>query len=673
MLSEIGGFDDNDSFSISDDSFMPPVLSSYANELLGEEKENSCNLDGISMKFQAAENLKMANSGAFETERTDDNTNRQSVVKSREISTPGATSNVFGGRQASNTTKSLRTRRLGRALNDLKKSYEAEKHTSSASETSNKSSEFGSSSPSQLRPAKIRFADESEGISLSTSNIKSPSFQDESSKETTPELNSSSLKNTSGPFASRKFSQSSKTTSTPILQFPTKFSKSSVRSTPPRKDTRDALRPLSPNIRLTDSFSNPKKLVFSADIKLADPIISSQSTVIAPATESKPGYLHNNLQAAKIKQQYQNSENQPEVQSAAFQGFSQPQQSQSNVPEKPRKKAKNLFTINNQQYQRLELVGKGGSSKVYKVQTMAQPTRTYAVKKVTFDDVDISVIQGFKGEINLLQQLRNESRVVKLIDFEVFDTSVYVVMECGEIDLAHMLNARLSMPLDIGFVRYYSQEILKCVAAVHKHGIVHSDLKPANFLMVQGVLKIIDFGIANVVPEYTVNVRRDLQIGTPNYMAPEALLESTSVDGDGSTFKVGKPSDVWSCGCIIYQMIYGKAPYASYSGAQRVLAITNPKVAVQYPKEGLGGVKVPRTAIQTIKGCLLRDPNQRWSVEKALEESFLNPLAIDKDLLKTLFENAIRYGSDRRQVTAPEMDQLTSDIWSKLSALNNIN
>lgn len=669
MLSELGDFDDNDSFSISDDSFMPPVLSSYANELLGEEKENEFNLNRISVKLPASENPRTVYPGALEAERLE-NTDRQSVTKLKEVSTPGTTSNTFGGRQASNTTKSLRTRRLGRALNDLKKSYEAEKFTNSASENSNKSGDFGASSPSQWRPAKIRFADESEGVSLSSSSSKTPSFHEKSSKETSPELNSGPLKSTPGFFSSKKF-QSSKATSTPILQFPTKSSESTARSTPPRKDTRDVLRPLSPNVSKIDLLSNSKKSLFSSDLKHPNSIVSSQCTVVAPITDGQSDRQDYNIQTTNTKQQYQKPESQPQVQPLGFQGFSQSQPSQNHAAEKPRKKTKNLFTINNQQYQRLELIGKGGSSKVYKVQTMAQPTRTYAVKKVTFDDVDISVIQGFKGEINLLQQLRNESRVVRLIDFEVFDTSVYVVMECGEIDLAHMLSARLSMPLDIGFVRYYSQEILKCVAAVHKHGIVHSDLKPANFLMVQGVLKIIDFGIANVVPEYTVNVRRDLQIGTPNYMAPEALLESTSINGSGSTFKVGKPSDIWSCGCIMYQMIYGKAPYASYSGAQRVLAITNPKVAVQYPREGLGGVKVPRTAIQTIKGCLLRDPNQRWTVENALEESFLNPLAIDKDLLKTLFENAIRYGSDRGQVTAAEMDQLTSDIWTKLSALNN--
>ena len=80
------------------------------------------------------------------------------------------------------------------------------------------------------------------------------------------------------------------------------------------------------------------------------------------------------------------------------------------------------------------------------------------------------------------------------------------------------------------------------------------------------MLKIIDFGIANAVPDHTINVYRENQIGTPNYMAPEAICESNYTSA--RIWKVGKPSDIWSIGCILYQFIYGKAPFAGYSGNQ---------------------------------------------------------------------------------------------------------
>lgn len=75
---------------------------------------------------------------------------------------------------------------------------------------------------------------------------------------------------------------------------------------------------------------------------------------------------------------------------------------------------------------------------------------------------------------------------------------------------------------------------------VHIVDIIHSDLKPANFLLVAGALKLIDFGIANAVPSHKTSVTKDYQMGTPNYMSPEALKGIE--DGDENEevkFKVG--------------------------------------------------------------------------------------------------------------------------------------
>lgn len=65
--------------------------------------------------------------------------------------------------------------------------------------------------------------------------------------------------------------------------------------------------------------------------------------------------------------------------------------------------------------------------------------------------------------------------------------------------------------------------MLEAVQAVHEENVVHTDLKPANFVLVKGRLKIIDFGIAKAIANDTVNIQRDQQIGTVNYMSPEAI------------------------------------------------------------------------------------------------------------------------------------------------------
>lgn len=357
-------------------------------------------------------------------------------------------------------------------------------------------------------------------------------------------------------------------------------------------------------------------------------------------------------------------------------------------------KRKKCISINGIQYEKLELLGRGGSSKVYKVKSLSN-NKLFAIKKVTFDQFDELCVQGFKGEIDLLLKLKDANRVVRLVDHAIGEGSIYLVMECGDIDLAHVFQNKLSMnnTLDINFVKYHAIEILKCVQAVHEAGIVHSDLKPANFLFIRGILKIIDFGIANAVPDHTANIYRESQIGTPNYMAPEALVEvsqtfpglpmpdsaNNSQQQPGeipkNTWKVGKPSDVWSCGCIIYQMIYGKPPYGGYSGNQRVMAIMNPQVKIQYPSKGMGNIKVPQSAIELMQKCLTRNPNERWTVEECLNSDFLNPKIVSENFIRDLVHLAVNFGHNNRVngnglITVDVYDRLVDTVLKQIEELN---
>ena len=84
--------------------------------------------------------------------------------------------------------------------------------------------------------------------------------------------------------------------------------------------------------------------------------------------------------------------------------------------------------------------------------------------------------------------------------------------------------------------------------------VVHSDLKPANFVMVKGRLKLIDFGIANTIAADTTNIVRDNQIGTINFISPEALMPRSGASEN--QYKLGRASDVWSLGCILHKMVF---------------------------------------------------------------------------------------------------------------------
>ena len=161
-------------------------------------------------------------------------------------------------------------------------------------------------------------------------------------------------------------------------------------------------------------------------------------------------------------------------------------------------------------------------------------------------------------------------------------------MECGEIEFDRILQSHIvseNSSLDLGFTRFYWKEILECVAAVHKHGVVHSDLKPANFLLVRGCLKLTDFGIAATIHENRMNVYREGQVGTPKYIAPETLLDSgihgISPTKGRRTMRFGKTSDVWSLGCIMYRMVYRNPPFRHIHGTlKKAMAITDPNHSI---------------------------------------------------------------------------------------------
>ncbi len=245
-------------------------------------------------------------------------------------------------------------------------------------------------------------------------------------------------------------------------------------------------------------------------------------------------------------------------------------------------------------------------------------------------------------------------------------------MEMGELDMNKMLDLRLksdNAKFDPSFVRHYWKEMLECLQAIHEHDIVHSDLKPHNFVLVQGRLKLIDFGIANAIQtDETVNVHRETQIGTPNYMSPESLMDSNAkpdargrIPNEPKLMKLGKPSDIWSLGCILYQMVYGRAPFAHIQNQMhRCQAIINFNYEIEYPSVGVGSVPVPSALIKTLKRCLNRNQFERPSAAELLSDRdpFLSPvdyddaLPITEELLGRILLNVAAKCKDRNPTEA---------------------
>lgn len=351
------------------------------------------------------------------------------------------------------------------------------------------------------------------------------------------------------------------------------------------------------------------------------------------------------------------------------------------------------MVVNGKIFTAMGKIGKGGSSDVYCV--MAENYKTFALKRVKLDDCDEHAVRGYKGEIDLLKQLTEVERVVRLFDWELNDDKqeLLVLMEKGDTDLNRILTLRLNgvdARFDSAFTRYHWKEMLECVQAVHEHDIVHSDLKPANFLLVQGRLKLIDFGIANAIDtDNTCNVHRESHVGTPNYMSPESITDTNASEGgkDGSgrplkkDMRIGKASDVWSLGCILYQMAYGRPPFAHIPNQiTRIMAITNPKHVIEFPETGVGGATIPPTLIGTLRRCLNRDPDKRATIKQMLAETdpYLNPegtgpgaVLMSEDLLGQIISKVLDRCRDpsRGVPSADEAAQYPKSFLSRIRAM----
>nr|XP_055067999.1 dual specificity protein kinase Ttk isoform X2 [Misgurnus anguillicaudatus] len=271
------------------------------------------------------------------------------------------------------------------------------------------------------------------------------------------------------------------------------------------------------------------------------------------------------------------------------------------------------ITIKGKQFFIFKMIGRGGSSKVYQV--FDHKKHTYALKYVNLEEADAQAVESYKNEIEHLNHLQQYSdQIIKLYDYEITSSYIYMLMECGHLDLNTWLRNRKTVnPLDR---KCYWRNMLEAVHTIHKHGIVHSDLKPANFVIVDASLKLIDFGIANRIQPDVTSIMKDSQVGTLNYMPPEAIKDTSSNGRPGS--KISPKGDVWSLGCILYCMTYGKTPFQNITNQiSKIHAIIDPSHEIEFPD-------IPeKDLLDVLKRCLVRNPRERISIAELLDHPYL--------------------------------------------------
>ncbi|KAJ6665843.1 hypothetical protein lerEdw1_001315 [Lerista edwardsae] len=275
------------------------------------------------------------------------------------------------------------------------------------------------------------------------------------------------------------------------------------------------------------------------------------------------------------------------------------------------------IAIKGKWYSVLKQIGSGGSSKVFQV--LDEKKQLYAIKYVDLQEADQQTKDSYKNEIAHLNKLQQHSdKIIRLYDYEISEESIYMVMECGNIDLNSWLKKKKAInPWER---KSYWKNMLEAVHTIHQHGIVHSDLKPANFLLVDGMLKLIDFGIASQMQPDVTSIVKDSQVGTVNYMPPEAIKDMSSGGENGkSRSKISPKSDVWSLGCILYCMTYGRTPFQHITNQiTKLHAIIDPSYEIAFPD-------IAEKDLQDVlKRCLIRNPKQRISVSELLVHSYVH-------------------------------------------------
>lgn len=201
-------------------------------------------------------------------------------------------------------------------------------------------------------------------------------------------------------------------------------------------------------------------------------------------------------------------------------------------------------------YQILSVLGLGGMGVVYKAQHLLMDRRV-AIKMILGDDYDVS---RFQQEARAAAAL-SHTNIITVFDFGI-KPYPYMVMDYLEgYSLSEILRVRKTVPYQEAIGLF--TQMCDALNHAHKKGVIHRDLKPGNIMIVrdeenQPVIKLLDFGLARILPKDDRSVHQLTQpgmiFGTPHYMSPEQCM-GVSVDAR---------SDIFALGCIMYEMITGE-------------------------------------------------------------------------------------------------------------------
>ncbi len=242
------------------------------------------------------------------------------------------------------------------------------------------------------------------------------------------------------------------------------------------------------------------------------------------------------------------------------------------------------------------IIGMGGMAVVFRAEDLLM--RRIVAVKILKDDIarDEVSVKRFINESKAVSMLSHPN-IVTIYDVSVRSDAKYIVMEYIEgITLKNYMTKKGK--LEFREIIMYTEQVLRALEHAHQKGIVHRDIKPQNIMLLKnGIIKVMDFGIAKLPNAETVTVK-DSAIGTVYYISPEQAS--------------GKPidarSDIYSLGVMMYEMATGKLPFTAdspVSVALKQINDTAKPVKEEMPSLPLG-------LSQIIARAMDKDPDMRY-------------------------------------------------------------
>ncbi|MDB4939415.1 MAG: Serine/threonine protein kinase PrkC, regulator of stationary phase [Labilithrix sp.] len=256
-------------------------------------------------------------------------------------------------------------------------------------------------------------------------------------------------------------------------------------------------------------------------------------------------------------------------------------------------------------------LGKGGMGSVW-VARHARLRADVVVKLLSDAHLEDDGIRArFEREVAAAAQVRSP-HVVQTLDHGVTDDGVpYIVLELleGE-DLSEALHRQGHLSVEQAAL--VLESLGSALSKAHELGIVHRDIKPANVFLCSGGknwhVKLVDFGIAKMAHEPNLSISGEM-VGTPAYMAPEALEGSRELD---------HRADIWSLGVLAYHMVTGRTPFRAESVGQIAIAIfTN-----NYTPPTVVNPDLPSGLDAWFAHACSQEPSLRFASARELSDAF---------------------------------------------------